>query len=178
MALSCIVSKGRLKGCKDGVSGVMNVYFINELPVSALTKDVDGVITAVSTSPTVYQAYKYELRADAEFMQTINVSDQNGTTFFEQKLTIALHHLDAVSHKEIKLLAYGSPKIIVETNDGKYFLMGEAKSCNMTAGSIASGKALGDFNGYNLEFTAREASYAPFLNASPATIGFTVVSGI
>jgi hypothetical protein len=172
---TCLFSKGRKKGCKDAISGVLNVYFINDLDPANITKDVNGIITAVTGSPS---AYKYELRADAEFTQTINNDKQAGTTVFEQKLAIALHQMDATSHKEIKLLAYSSPRIIVETNDGKFHYMGEIRACDMTSGSINSGKALTDFNGYNLEFTATEGSYAPFLNAAPATIGFTVVQGV
>ena len=171
----CLVTKGRKKGCKDGVSGVLNVYFCNTLLPSQLTKDVNGVVTTVSGSPTLY---KYELRADAEFTQDIKTDKQTGTTYFEQKTTIALHHLDAVSHKEIKMLAYSSPRIIVEMNDGKIFLSGEVRGCDMTTGSINSGKALGDFNGYNLEFTAMEPSYAPFVDGPLTTIGFTVVEGV
>lgn len=176
--MSCLISKGRLKGCKDGMGGVKRVWFINDsqLELSDLTFDGTNpnVITAVSGS---ISAYQYDLRANAGFTQTANVSKENGTTYFAQELTLTLHDINAQSNNEFRLLAYGTYKIIVETNNGKYMMVGLIRGADMTEGAISSGTAEGDLNGYTMKFSAMEYEPAYFLDADPAGVGFAVVVG-
>jgi hypothetical protein len=44
--------------------------------------------------------------------------------------------------------------------------MGLDQGCDVSAGTISSGSALGDFNGYSLTFTAMEELPANFLDCS------------
>ena len=111
--------------------------------------------------------YKFELKSTANsFTTAINSSRDNGTTFFEQTLVAALKRQDVVTHKNVKLLAYGRPRIIVRTMTDQFFLMGLDQGADVSAGEISSGAALGDFNGYSLTFTAQEELPANFLLAS------------
>jgi hypothetical protein len=106
------------------------------------------------------------LKVANSFEQTIQTSRDNGTTFFEQALTIQLKKQDAATHKTIKLLAYGRPHIIVRTRGNQFFIAGLQRGCDVTAGSVSSGAQMGDFNGYNLTFTGMENLPANFLNCS------------
>jgi hypothetical protein len=45
-------------------------------------------------------------------------------------------------------------------------MVGLERGADMTAGSINSGTALGDFNGYNLTFTAQENYPANFIDCA------------
>ena len=103
------------------------------------------------------------------FEQTIQTSRDNGTTFFEQVLTVQLKKQDVQTHKTVKLLAYGRPHIIVRTRDNNFFIAGLQRGCDVTAGTVSSGTAMGDFNGYSLTFEAQEECYANFLNATTET---------
>ena len=44
--------------------------------------------------------------------------------------------------------------------------MGLDQGCDVSAGSISSGSALGDFNGYSLTFTGMEELPANFINCT------------
>ena len=44
--------------------------------------------------------------------------------------------------------------------------MGLTQGADVTAGTVSSGSALGDFNGYNLTFESMEVSPANFLDVS------------
>ncbi len=44
--------------------------------------------------------------------------------------------------------------------------MGLTQGADVTAGTVSSGSALGDFNGYNLTFEAMEVSPANFLDVT------------
>ena len=185
--MSCDIANGRLEACKDSVSGLDAIYIINygdynPDPVSlggnvtySATAGLEDVITEIASVSTVY---KFELKGANSFEQTIQTSRDNGTTFFEQALTIQLKKQDAATHKTIKLLAYGRPHIIVRTRGNQFFIAGLQRGCDVTAGTVSSGTAMGDFNGYNLTFTGMENVPANFLNCSAEdTLLATVLDG-
>jgi len=165
--MACTISSGRIEQCKDSVSGLKNVFFINyQIEKSDVTYDVTNtdLITAVVN---VDSLYKFELKStENSFEQTINSDRNNGTTFFTQTLNIKLKKQDIATSKAVKILSYGRPHIVIETNAGQFFLMGLRQGCDVTAGSLSSGSAMGDFNGYSLTFEAMEECYANFLNAT------------
>ena len=169
--MSCDISHGRLEPCKDAVGGLRNIYILNyglydETDITYdTTAGYEDQITAI-TLPALSSIYKFELKGTNSFEQTITSSRENGTTFFEQVLTVMLKKQDAITHKQIKLLSYGRPNIIVENNNGQYFIAGLLRGMDVTAGTIANGTALGDMNGYSLTFTGQEATPANFLDAS------------
>ena len=185
--MSCDIANGRLEACKDSVSGLDAIYIINygdynPDPVSlggnvtySATAGLEDVITEIGSVSTVY---KFELKGANSFEQTIQTSRDNGTTFFEQALTIQLKKQDAATHKTIKLLAYGRPHIIVRTRGNQFFIAGLQRGCDVTAGTVSSGTAMGDFNGYNLTFTGMENVPANFLNCSAEdTLLATILDG-
>jgi hypothetical protein len=171
--MSCDIANGRLEACKDSVSGLDAIYIINygtyNPDDSTLGGDVvynvtnTDLIDFINSVPTVY---KYELKGANSFEQAIQSSRDNGTTFFEQTLTVQLKKQDATTHKTVKLLAYGRPNIIVRTRGNQFFIAGLQRGCDVTAGTISSGTALGDFNGYSLTFTGMENVPANFLNCT------------
>jgi hypothetical protein len=170
--MSCDIANGRVEACKDAISGLLNIYFINygDLPVpTASNPTYDAINTDVIETwvpDAQLSLYKYELKGANGFEQTIQTSRDNGTTFFEQVLTVQLKKQDIATHKNVKMLAYGRPRIVVETRDHQYFLAGLDQGCDVTAGTVSSGTAMGDFNGYNLTFTAMEKIPANFLECT------------
>jgi hypothetical protein len=173
--MSCDIANGRLEACKDAISGLLNIYFINygDLTIDGITYGTTGNSDAINTwvPDAPLTLYKYELKGANGFEQTIQTSRDNGTTFFEQVLTVQLKKQDIATHKNVKMLAYGRPRIVVETRDHQFFLAGLDQGCDVTAGNVSSGTAMGDFNGYNLTFTGMEKIPANFLDCtSEATL--------
>jgi hypothetical protein len=173
----CDITAGRIEQCKDSVSGLKAMYLINyedlnsDSPTYVTYGTGDNVDEITDWIPvddtTQLTLYKFELKSTANsFTTAINSSRDNGTTFFEQTLVAALKRQDVVTHKNVKLLAYGRPRIIVRTMTDQFFLMGLDQGADVSAGEISSGAALGDFNGYSLTFTAQEELPANFLLAS------------
>lgn len=178
--MACDISAGRLEPCKDSVGGLDAVYFVNydDLPTTAITVSADDEITAVTGSP---RAYKYELKGTSSLEQTINSSRENGTTFFDQALSLMLKKQDLATHKQVKLLAYGRPKVIVRDNNSNFWLVGYEHGADVNGGSIVTGAAFGDMTGYNLTFQAQEKIPAQFLDATTeaglVSLGFEIVDG-
>lgn len=165
--MACTIAAGRIEQCKDSVSGLRNIYFINyQIEPSHVTYDVTNtdLITAVTN---VDSLYKFELKStENSFEQTINSDRNNGTTFFTQTLNIKLKKQDIATSKSIKLLSYGRPHVVVQTNSNQFFLMGLNHGADVTAGALSSGSDMASFNGYSLTLEAQEECYANFLNAA------------
>tara|TARA_R110001599_G_scaffold299078_1_gene504025 strand:- start:5729 stop:6259 length:531 start_codon:yes stop_codon:yes gene_type:complete len=171
------LSLGRLKPCKDSVGGINAIYFINygDLgPVTFNATDTD-VIDSIGTSVS---AYKYDVHFSSSLTQNISSSTENGTTSFEQVVELSMPKLSKEDHREIKLIAYGHPHIVVEDQNGSFFLAGLINGMEVTAGTIVTGTAMGDMSGYTLTLTGMERSPANFLESTLAAAGGTVVEGV
>lgn len=174
--MACDISLGRTEPCKDSVGGLNAIYFVNFGDLGAITYDTTNtdVIDAIADSPS---AYKYDLKGTSTFTQNIQSDRATGTTAFEQVLEVTLKKLSVADHKEIKLLSYGRPHVIVEDYNGNYFIAGLEHGCDVTGGTIVTGGAMNELSGYTLTLTGMERVPANFLGDTPTAVGFTVVSG-
>ena len=174
--MACDISLGRLEPCKDSSGGLKAVYFVNWGDATGYTYDGTntGVIDAVAGTPS---AYKYDLKGTSSFTQTITSSRENGTTFFQQELALTLKKLSIVDHKQIKLLAYGRPQVIVEDNNNNFFLCGTEHGMDVTGGTIVTGAAMGDLSGYTITLTGMEPVPANFFFNSITAAGFDIITG-
>ena len=172
--MACNITAGRLEGCKDAVGGLNAIYFVNFSDMGTLTA-VDETITAISeTTPS---AFKYDLKGTSTFEQSLTSSRDNGTTFAEQTLTVSLKKQDSTTHKEIKLLAYGRPHVIIEDNNGTLWLMGEEFGSEMNA-TASTGASLGDKSGYELTFSGMERGFAKQFVGAAGIADFAVTLGV
>jgi hypothetical protein len=174
--MACALSLGRIEPCKDVVGGITAVYFLNYQSLT-VTYDVTNT-DAIDTLGSGLTAYKYELKGNSSFEQAVTSSRENGTTFFDQTLNLTLHKLSKQSNKEIKLMAYGRPIVIVEDYNGNYFVAGLEHGCEVTGGTIVTGAAMGDLSGYTLTLNGQEQVPANFLDGTLSAAGIsTIVTG-
>lgn len=179
--MACNITTGRNEPCKDSVGGLSGVYFINYTTAS-FTENGSGEITAVPSGSILYY---YELKGNSSYAEAVNSSRDNGTTFFNQELTLNLKKLTNEMTTALKTLSYGRPQIIVATNNGDALLVGRTEGADVTAGSIQTGGAFGDLYGYSgIVFTGMEKLPAAFLSGSTTTnplagltANYTVVYG-
>ena len=180
--MSCDITHGRLEQCKDIVGGLQAIYVLNyglfdpiaDVVYVGTTDEIQTITLPASTN-----VYKFELKGTNSFETTITSSRENGTTFFEQVLAITLKKQDVQTHKEVKLLTYGRPNIIVRTNANQFFIAGLTRGMDVTAGTIGNGTNLGDMSGYSLTFTGHEAVPANFLDCvDEATLATLLVGGV
>jgi len=159
--MACEINSGRLEPCKS-VGGLKAIYIANWDKDFSPTLGTDDEITAMGA---LVDLYKFDLRGANSFDEAGETSSENGTVFYTTTGTVQLKKQDAVTRKELKLLAYGRPRIIVEGYDGSFRLFGLENGCDVAV-STASGAGMGDFNGYSLTVTAMEVSPANFVDAS------------
>ena len=171
---NCVLSAGRKEVCKESVGGLQGVYFINYYTASA-TIDANDLVTALN-NPSGSSVYYYELKGNSSYTETVNSSRDNGTTFFSQELTLNLKKLTNEMTTQLKLMAYGRPKVVVWTLNGEALLIGNKEGCDVTAGTIQTGGALGDLFGYSITLTGLEKEPAYFLSGSTVNNPFAMLT--
>ena len=180
--MACAISSGRTTPCKDALGGLDKIYFLNDTDTFVsgdITYNANG--EGITSITGTHSAYKYDLKGDQNsFTQNIVSSRDNGTTYFEQVLQVTLPNLALQDNKELKLLAYGNPKVIIKDNNNKFWLMGLEFGADVTGGSSVTGAAMGDLSGYTLTLTAKEPVMANLFDdvteaALATACGLTIV---
>lgn len=162
--MACDLTRGRKEPCKDVVGGLKNVYFVDFGDLGTVTKTDDEITNMTGDSSNDLTTFKYELKGNSSFEQTVNASRENGTVFYEQTLNLTLKKLTKEDNKELKLLAYGRPHVAVEDYNGNVFMMGLEHGADVSGGTIVTGAGMADLSGYTLSLTAMEREPANFIN--------------
>jgi len=170
------LSLGRLKPCKDSVGGIKNIYFVNY-------GDFDGIVynssdtDVIDTLGAAVNCYKYEVHFSSSLTQNIQSSMENGTTAFEQVIELTLPKLTKEDHKELKLITFGHPHVVIEDQNGSFFVAGLLNGMSVTGGTIVTGLAMGDLSGYTISLTGTEKTPANFLDTNLVDAGGVIVTG-
>lgn len=171
--MACDLTTGRAKGCFDKMAGVKKVFFSVDA-LGAITYDVTDtdVITTFAGTP---EFFEYNLIGTTNtYTETITKSIDTGTTFFAQALAVTFPKLTKSMHKELKLLIWASPTVIVQDYNSNYFVMGLENQADANGGTIVTGGARGDLSGYTLTMAAEEAVPGNFLDVDIPTTTATV----
>lgn len=168
--MACDLTLGRKEPCKDVVGGIKNLYFVNygDLGTVSITDDVSGESITNITGYTGDVAgdltcYKYEVKGNSSLEQTVNSSRENGTTFYEQTLNLTLKKLSKLDNKQLKLMAYGRPHVVVEDYNSNFMMVGLEHGADVSGGTVVTGAAMGDLSGYTLTLTGMETKPAVFM---------------
>ncbi len=161
--MACPITSGRTEPCNKSIGGLSSFFAIPYITDGFTI--VAGEVTAMNVLIT--EAFKFELRADANIQTSDGVSDYNtGVSLFSESLVVALKKQDAATGVQVDLFQQGLHYIIGVSRNGDYQLMGSLDGSRVTASNIASGGAYADFNGYNLTFTSQSQIPSPFLDSA------------
>ena len=159
--MACTATLGRLEPCKT-VGGIKAIYFVNYIGglLDSATISAAEEITAFATDLALF---KYEIRGAVHSFDEVNEnSGDNGTSFWTQTLTATLHTQNLASRKELKILSYGRPHIIVEDYNGNFKMGGIENGFDVKV-DVVSGSSMGDTSGYTITATAMEKAPAYFI---------------
>jgi hypothetical protein len=154
--MSCAITSGRVKGCRGNMGGIKSLYITAKTGKEKITT-IEGLITDIELDFN-RKFFKYELpKKSSSFEETFNGSVENSTLTYEQVVSIVFNKGETFTRNLVRVLAKNILLIIVEDNNGKYWLLGELFGCYLTEGKFASGVTGEDRNGYTLTFTAEES---------------------
>lgn len=201
--MSCLsLTSGICRGCRDNAGGIKTVYMTNlqdvvsfsnaklfspeedpnnpgtyiwdnGSPVDSFGREIssiDDITLAPSANWYELQPNKYS----SSFTETINSSIENGTIFYAQVLSLVFGKMQAAVRDVVEELGQSELVVVVETANGKYFVLGQDKNgMVVSGGSGATGTAYGDLNGYTVELTCNSTRPAVEVNTVAAPTGTT-----
>jgi hypothetical protein len=163
--MACSLTTSISLACKDSIGGIKKIY-VTELENKNTLSSTTGNVTTFTLS-TGKQFWTYDFTKETgEFTEKINTSDENGSLFYEGELKIRLNKRDVTKRNELHLLAQNRLMIIVLDRNGVYWLLGQNNGCDFMPSQSMTGKAMGDFNGYELVFGYKEEVAAMTVNSA------------
>lgn len=154
--MSCLLTSGWAKGCKDNAGGLKTVLLANKSEVSSFTS-ATGSVSAITMGATTSVWYEFEPnKMSSNWVENVQANVQNGTVGFEQVLSMTFAKNEAAKRNQVLLLAQGEVYAIAIDYNNTYFLLGEFNGLELTGGNSSSGTALTDLNGWVLTLTGME----------------------
>ncbi len=162
--MACNITRGRLIDCKDSIGGLKAIYiaksYSNNVAATATINTTEMTTAGFanwSCCGGTVEVFKYDLVQNLSSLTVnINSDNANGTTFFEQTLSVTLQKIDHDMTNELRLMAYSRSQIFVQDSMDNVFLLGMDGGCYVTGGTVVTGTAKGDMNGYTIEWGAEE----------------------
>ena len=158
--MACTLTAGRALPCKKSVGGLKAIYFADYGSLGTVTGGVDGADITALAGLNIW--YKYDIKGSSSLETSITSSNEAGTTFYTQTLSLVLTVLDSATQAEIAILAVSRPHIAVEDYNGNVFLVGLEHGADTTGGSILTGASMGDASSFNLTMVANERNAPNF----------------
>jgi len=176
--MSCLINDIIALDCINGLGGVKEMYVFAGDWNGVTVTETAGEVSGIAGTGTFYQFY---LPKDtASVTESINVSNANGTVFYQPELTAIFQKLDAAKRNQILLLAQNRDlRVVFVDNNNTSWLMGNVRGCVMSAGSGATGTAVGDLNGYTITLQGQEPAPMVPLDDTLANVisgGLTIVT--
>ena len=173
------ITKGRGVGCKTAFAGIKNIYILDYSTAIAALTDSSGTVSLPTDGSAEF--FKFEVKGGQTSLETtVTSSRENGTTFYESTLNATFQVLDVATQEEIKLLNRGRAQYVAELYPNgagvtKYLLIGKDNGAEITGGTIVSGAAAGDLQGFTLTAVAMEVN-PPFFCTVPDVASATPIS--
>lgn len=157
------ITKGRGLDCNRISGGVKYIYF--SVYDDAITYAYDGTnpleIDTIDFNNTSIYRYTMPLGVSS-VTDTIVGSRENGTYYQTPSVNIILNKLTKEDQNQIKLLAQSRVRIFAQLNqqltggNDVIIALGMSNGLELNAGTMDSGAAFGDRNGYTLTFDGME----------------------
>ena len=158
--MSCDITSGRLINCRDIQGGIQAVYFCNFGDLGAITLTNDEVTDMAGS----FSAYKFDVRSTGNSLeQAITASNESGTAFFEQTLSLSLPKLSKEDMVSFKLITFGRPHCVIVDNNNNALLAGRQFGLTVSGGSITTSDSFGGMSGTTLTLTGSEKLPANFI---------------
>jgi len=164
--MSCDLTSGRLLDeCLVGRAGIKTLFYAPLADYEALTSVTESGGEITSLGAVAISIYRFEMADNVgSFEQAVNASQENGTSFVQQNLTLTLFNILPADLADLNNLKVGRWVIWTLDFQGKIRLFGRYNGCTANGGSETSGTAAGDKKGLDMTFVAEENDYAVFMD--------------
>ena len=150
--------------CNPVLGGIKRVYlgYSDQLTITPDPQTQTATIAAKDGAEATAKLYAYDVVANTGGLtSTITKNEQNGTRYYTNTIAMQFNRLEAAKHLEVQAMAAEALVAIVETNDGRYWVVGADSYLSATESNVQTGSSFDDLNGYTISLAARSA-YLPF----------------
>lgn len=175
MANNCLSVMSGFCGslCRNSAGGVQRFYIANvsDIDKTSLVYGTDGELTEMEIDGELFAYIPYV--DSANWTETINVSPENGTVYYEQVANMVMGANQQALRNIVRDLGGASNIVVlVLDNNSRLWLIGDPTGKRLTwlsGGDSNSGTAYGDRNGWNLNITCRNS--VPAVEVIPTASG-------
>ena len=178
--MSCVLSRGFLLSCNEGVGGIKDIYIglFSDFETGVVIDPTSKLITELPEPAVDIQIFPYQANRNTGGVTIApNANLENGTLYYTHTVEMTLGKLDNDKKLELEQLAKTRVVVFVRLFDDKIMMVGRQDGCFLTAGTFGTGKARADLNGYQITLTAEEPNQPDFL-AQYTTTPFDNFPGI
>ena len=192
MACSTII-KGISEVCGRNIGGLKEVWigqygtltftyeYLQDLtdpdnPVDILDADGNKIPISISgatlaAGADTFQKFNF-VKNTASATNTLNVSD-NGANYFDNAVNMYFKRQDGDKRLSVQSLVEGETSALVLDKNGNYWFYGLEDYLNVSEGTVETGAAPSDNNGYNITLSVSESR----LPLPVAAAAVTVITG-
>ena len=157
--MSCeSLTGGISKGCGNNMGGVSAIYVTELSNITGYTQS-GGTVSSINMTGSFYEFEFNRNTSLFEENQPINI--ENGSAYYEQRVTLVIPKRDVEKRNILKTLAQKELAIIVRDGNDILWLIGEDNGALLTESTSGSGQAKADGSKYSLVFVAEELEPAP-----------------
>jgi len=157
------LTKGRSLECNRIAGGVKYIYFSVYDEITSFAYDSSAPLEIDTIDFGGNTIYRYTMPTGvASVTETITGSTENGTIFYAPQVNVIFNRLTKEDQNEIKLLGQTKVRIFAQLNEqlanghDVILAIGMENGLSLNSGTIESGAAFGDRNGYSLTFDGME----------------------
>lgn len=163
--MSCALTIAIGLGCADSQGGNEELYVANFANITGIATDASGEVTGITMSGgTKFYTYEQEVGVSL-FDETGQRSRENGTSYYDQAGTAVINKITKGKRQELNKLGKALTMVIAKDKNGIYRLFGQLNGMTCAI-NTTTGTAMGDRNGYTLNFVGMEANQAPIVSTS------------
>lgn len=141
--------------CKDSFGGIKTVRLAT-LDVIDSIIEVDGYLIniALKTGGNFFEFQ--QVKSVSNFSSLGALDRKTGLNSYSEALNLSFNKMSVATSAMLQKLIKNTLVGVVEDRNGEAFLLGRENGLKITGGSMYSGKASGDKNGYDIQLTGIE----------------------
>jgi len=156
--MSCFINAGYTLDCRNAsLGGLKTLWILGDSgnTISSYTQGADDAVTTISGAGTFY---KFELvKQSSGWEEAIAVNDTAQSVSFTPTLTLSFPKLtQELRNTFFELVKQNEIYAIILDTNGRYWLVGPENGLIASEGSLQSGTAFSDLNGFTLTLTGAE----------------------
>lgn len=154
--MACEALEGIVKSCDNNSGGIYKVWINQQDEISSIVLDetLTWTINEINlVTPTAYTEFEIR-RNTGSYTEEAAIDLINGSSFYNQTVTLMFHRRDQSKSQAIKVLGAGQQylSVIVQDANGKYWYF---QYMQLTAAAEGSGTARADGSKYSVTLAAQ-----------------------